>query len=117
MSSAVASSRTRRTTNLNTRTWKRAYSTCIASRSPFAIRPISTSSGVDCIRTRHFSRTRLPLGSRWRPSCFKVVHVADLLADPTYAQREPEVVTGVELGGIRTLLIVPMLKEKDLIGA
>src|SRR4030095_12811578 len=47
----------------------------------------------------------------------EVVHVADLLADPTYAEREPEVVTGVELGGIRTLLIVPMLKEKDLIGA
>src|SRR5262249_16768831 len=43
--------------------------------------------------------------------------VADLLADPAYAEREPEVVTGVELGGIRTLLIVPMLKEKDLIGA
>jgi GAF domain-containing protein len=47
----------------------------------------------------------------------EVVHVADLLADPRYAEREPEVVTGVELGGIRTLLIVPMLKEKDLIGA
>ena len=47
----------------------------------------------------------------------EVVHVADLLADPTYAEREPEVVTGVKLGGIRTLLIVPMLKEKDLIGA
>ncbi|MGA9199837.1 MAG: GAF domain-containing protein, partial [Pseudolabrys sp.] len=47
----------------------------------------------------------------------QVVHVADLLADPRYAEREPEVVTGVELGGIRTLLIVPMLKEKDLIGA
>jgi two-component system, NtrC family, sensor kinase len=47
----------------------------------------------------------------------EVVHVADLLADPAYAEREPEVVTGVELGGIRTLLIVPMLKEKDLIGA
>jgi GAF domain-containing protein len=47
----------------------------------------------------------------------EVVHVADLLADQTYAEREPEVVTGVELGGIRTLLIVPMLKEKDLIGA
>ena len=47
----------------------------------------------------------------------EVVHVADLSADPRYAEREPEVVTGVELGGIRTLLIVPMLKEKDLIGA
>ena len=47
----------------------------------------------------------------------EVVHVADLSADPRYAEREPEIVTGVELGGIRTLLIVPMLKEKDLIGA
>ena len=47
----------------------------------------------------------------------EVVHVADLLADPRYAEREPEIVTGVELGGIRNLLIVPMLKEKDLIGA
>jgi GAF domain-containing protein len=47
----------------------------------------------------------------------EVVHVANLLADPAYAEREPEVVSGVELGGIRTLLIVPMLKEKDLIGA
>src|SRR5262249_53000030 len=47
----------------------------------------------------------------------EVVHVADLLADPAYAERKPEAVTGVELGGIRTLLIVPMLKEKDLIGA
>src|SRR5215510_3319093 len=44
----------------------------------------------------------------------EVVHVADLLADP---KREPEIVSGVELGSIRTLLIVPMLKEKDLIGA
>src|SRR5262249_40074078 len=47
----------------------------------------------------------------------EVVHIADLTADPRYAEREPEIVTGVELGGIRTLLIVPMLKEKDLIGA
>ena len=47
----------------------------------------------------------------------EVVHVADLSADPRYAEREPEVVTGVELGGIRTLLIVPMLKENELIGA
>jgi hypothetical protein len=65
----LVSSRTRRTTNRNTRTWCRTYSTCIASRSPFAIRPISTSSDVDCIgsdgRTREVSRKRLPLGSRF----------------------------------------------------
>jgi two-component system, NtrC family, sensor kinase len=46
-----------------------------------------------------------------------LVHVADLMADPTYAEGEPEVVSGVELGGIRTIVMVPMLKEDQLIGA
>src|SRR6266496_3505276 len=58
---------------------------------------------------------RVPIRTA-RP-CRVAAFVADLVADPRYAEREPEVVTGVELGGIRTLLIVPMLKEKDLIGA
>ncbi len=46
----------------------------------------------------------------------QVVHIADLVAEQMYAEREPEVVTGVELGGIRTLLCVPMLKDEELIG-
>jgi GAF domain-containing protein len=46
----------------------------------------------------------------------QVVHIADLVAEHMYADREPEVVTGVELGGIRTLLCVPMLKDEELIG-
>jgi GAF domain-containing protein/anti-sigma regulatory factor (Ser/Thr protein kinase) len=46
-----------------------------------------------------------------------LVHVADLMAEPTYAEGEPEVVSGVELGGIRTILMVPMLKEDQFIGA
>jgi GAF domain-containing protein len=46
------------------------------------------------------------------------VHVADLMAEPMFAQeRDPTLVAGVELGGIRTFLIVPMLKENELIGA
>ena len=32
-------------------------------------------------------------------------------------QREPEYVTAVELGGVRTCLAVPMLKEHELIGS
>jgi GAF domain-containing protein len=44
------------------------------------------------------------------------VHVADLAAEPMYAERDPTMVAGVELGGIRTLLLVPMLKENELIG-
>src|SRR6476660_2722905 len=34
-----------------------------------------------------------------------------------YADREPAAVASVELGGTRTLMIVPMLKENELVGA
>jgi GAF domain-containing protein len=48
----------------------------------------------------------------------KVVHVADLAADEVYvSERFPAAVSAVELGGVRTLLAVPMLKENELIGA
>jgi GAF domain-containing protein len=47
-----------------------------------------------------------------------VVHVADIAAEQAYIeQRVPETVAAVELGGVRTLLAVPMLKENELIGA
>jgi adenylate cyclase len=47
-----------------------------------------------------------------------VVHVADIAADQGYIEhRVPEIVAAVELGGVRTMLAVPMLKEKELIGA
>jgi len=47
-----------------------------------------------------------------------VLHVADIAADQGYIkQRIPEIVAAVELGGVRTLLAVPMLKEDELIGA
>src|SRR5262249_11897687 len=47
----------------------------------------------------------------------QVVHIADLKAEPAYAARDPLVVTGVELAGIRTLLAMPMLREGQLVGA
>ena len=34
-----------------------------------------------------------------------------------YAERDPITVASVEFGGIRTLLIVPMLKDNELVGA
>jgi hypothetical protein len=46
----------------------------------------------------------------------QVVQVADLSADQAYVERVPEIVAAVELGGIRTVLRVPMLKEDELIG-
>jgi class 3 adenylate cyclase len=47
----------------------------------------------------------------------KVVHNADLRAEKAYSDRDPWIVAGVELGGVRTVLMVPMLKESELIGA
>ena len=48
----------------------------------------------------------------------QVVHVADATREPAYfEQRDPAIVTAVELGGIRTILAVPMLKDDELIGA
>ena len=47
-----------------------------------------------------------------------VVHVADLAAEGTYIEdRDPAIVAAVELGGVRTALAVPMLKENELIGS
>ncbi len=46
-----------------------------------------------------------------------VVHAADLRAEKAYADRDPWIVAGVELGGVRTVLMVPMLKDNELIGA
>ena len=45
------------------------------------------------------------------------VHVPDLAAELAYAARDPWIVDGVELAGVRTLLIVPMLMQNELIGA
>jgi GAF domain-containing protein len=47
----------------------------------------------------------------------KVVHIADLRAEKAYSDRDPWIVAGVELGGVRTVLMVPMLRESELIGA
>ena len=44
-------------------------------------------------------------------------HTADLTKEPAYVSRtSPSLVAGVELGGIRALLFVPMLKEGELVG-
>src|SRR5262249_45982881 len=46
----------------------------------------------------------------------QLVHIADVAAGPAYVER-PEARALVELGGCRSLITVPMLKEKTLIGA
>jgi two-component system, NtrC family, sensor kinase len=46
----------------------------------------------------------------------QAAQVDDLRALPGYIARDPQIVAGVELAGIRTMLAVPMLKEDELIG-
>src|SRR5580693_1311601 len=46
-----------------------------------------------------------------------VVHIADVAATQAYEQRVPETVAAVEVGGVRTILGVPLLNEGELIGS
>jgi signal transduction histidine kinase len=45
------------------------------------------------------------------------VHIPDLRLERGYIERNPRVVASVELAGVRTLLVVPILKDGELLGA
>src|SRR5258705_4657405 len=47
----------------------------------------------------------------------QLVHLADYRTDQNYLDRDPITVAAIELGGILTLLVVPMIKNDALIGA
>jgi class 3 adenylate cyclase/putative methionine-R-sulfoxide reductase with GAF domain len=48
----------------------------------------------------------------------RATHIVDVRADPEYAERRtPSTVAAVELGGVRSFLSVPMVKESELIGS
>src|SRR6516164_778112 len=65
-------------------------------------------------RSRVRPEMQTPLGRAIRNK--QVVHVADLAADQSYLGGEPPAIAAIELGGVRTLLVVPMLREQELIG-
>ena len=46
----------------------------------------------------------------------RTLHIADYSNDRAYLERDPVAIAGVELGGLRTLLAVPMLKDDELVG-
>ena len=46
----------------------------------------------------------------------QVVHITDVFAEPSYIEHDPNMVRLVESTGARTLLIMPMLKEDELVG-
>jgi GAF domain-containing protein/anti-sigma regulatory factor (Ser/Thr protein kinase) len=45
------------------------------------------------------------------------VSIPDIRNDPGYLNGDPLPVSGADIGGIRTLVVVPMIKNNDLIGA
>src|SRR5215471_7439099 len=47
----------------------------------------------------------------------QTVHIADYRTDQSYLNRDPLTVAAVELGGLRTCLVVPMIKNDALMGA
>jgi signal transduction histidine kinase len=47
----------------------------------------------------------------------QVVHISDITADQAYIERDPLFIAAAELGGFRTVLAVPMLKETHVLGA
>jgi GAF domain-containing protein len=46
----------------------------------------------------------------------QAVHIADVTAEPAYRERDPMRVAAADLGGVRTMLNVPMLKEGEVVG-
>src|SRR5262245_3564286 len=47
----------------------------------------------------------------------QVVHIPDVRTDPSYIGKNDRIVNLVEVAGVRTYVVVPMLKEGELIGA
>src|SRR5215468_9038998 len=47
----------------------------------------------------------------------QLAHIADIKTTRSYIERNPFLILGVDLGGYRTIVAVPMLKNSELIGA
>src|SRR6516162_7946970 len=47
----------------------------------------------------------------------QLAHIADIKTTRSYIERDPFLILGVGLGGYRTIVAVPMLKNNELIGA
>jgi signal transduction histidine kinase len=58
--------------------------------------------------------TKMPVSRVIRTK--QTVQILDMRAEEAYLERDPLAVAAVELGGVRTLVIVPMLKEQEVIG-
>ena len=75
----------------------------------------------------HEYAERLPLAEVVRPgprvpvaramATHQTVHIPDLRLDRAYLDGEPIAKTGVEVGGVRTILTAPLIKDGEAVGA
>src|ERR1700751_4028733 len=47
----------------------------------------------------------------------RLIHIVDLAVDQAYLERNPPAVAAFEIAGVRTVLLVPLWKDKELIGS
>ena len=73
--------------------------------------------GIAETRLRERFRPHSKSGMAYVADTKTVAHIEDLRAQPPYLEGDPAVVAIADLGGARTILIVPMLKEERLVGA
>ena len=73
--------------------------------------------GIAETRLRERFRPHPKSGMAYVADTKTVAHIEDLRAQPPYLEGDPAVVAIADLGGARTILIVPMLKEERLVGA
>ena len=85
--------------------------------SPRLLSSLNVPAGVrDFLRSGPHRSTPLNAFRRMIASR-QPLHIVDYRADEAYLTHDPVAVAGVELGGIRTLLLVPMLKDGEIVGA
>jgi two-component system, NtrC family, sensor kinase len=77
---------------------------------------VNTPSGFEAFLERGPCAPSPGTGLARVVSTKQVAHIEDVRKLEAYANRDPFVVAAIEEGGVRTLLIVPMLKDKELIG-
>ncbi|MGB8136572.1 MAG: GAF domain-containing protein, partial [Pseudolabrys sp.] len=64
--------------------------------------------------TLHFPKTDIPMVRAIRSR--KTVHTPDMRKERAYLEGDPLAVSAADIGGIRTLVTVPMLKEGEAVG-
>src|SRR5262249_21866262 len=65
--------------------------------------------------TLHLPRTDIPLVRATRSR--KTVHTPDMRNEPAYLDGDPLAISAADIGGIRTLVTVPMHKDNEAVGA